>query len=96
MQVRDEFSKVRGLRLNWSKSQLLAIDDADKTALATFQLQWVDELTYLEVRISKNVADHYIAQWSTQLKANKAWENLPLSLLGHINLIKMKIYIFVL
>lgn len=87
---------MTGLKVNWFKLQLLAIDaDAKRVAPIALQLQWVDEFTYLGVHILRVVADFIslnLCPVAISVKAMlKSWENLPLSLLGCINLIKTKI-----
>lgn len=58
LQILDEFSRVTGLRVNWSKSQLLSIDSkARQVAPSDIQLQWVDRLTYLGICVSRDVRD---------------------------------------
>lgn len=59
------------------------------------QLQWVEEFTYQGVKFSCEIPNYIplnltpvVKQVKTKLKA---WGNLPLSLLGRVNLIKMKI-----
>lgn len=60
------------------------------------QLQWMDEFTYPGVYVSPDVARSIplnltlvVHSVKTKMKAS---ENLPLSLLGHLNLIEMKIH----
>lgn len=43
--------------MNWSKSQLLAINpDAKRLAPPDLQLKWVDKFMYLGVRVSRDAA----------------------------------------
>lgn len=94
--VLNDFSRVTGLRVNWSTSQLFAIEpEANSAAPPGLQLQWVDEFTYLGVCVSHDVASYTPlnltpVMYSVKTKL-KAWENLSLSLLGCINVKKIKI-----
>lgn len=79
------FSEMTGLEVNWSKSTLFAIDPAARSsAPPDVILQWVDQFTYLGVKVTRDI-DTYIPLNLTpvveEAKAKlKAWENLPLSL----------------
>ena len=57
LQVLTDFSKLTGLGVNWTKSQLLAIDpEAKRLALPDLQLQWVDKMVYLGVRVLRDAS----------------------------------------
>lgn len=82
--------------MNWSKSLLFAIDSEAKGSMVPdLQLQWAVEFTYPGAQISRDVNSYIPLNLSPvvkQVRAKlKAWENIPLSLLGCVNLIKMKI-----
>lgn len=60
------------------------------------QLQWVNKFTYLGVLVSRNATDCIAVNLmpvihDVKLKL-KTWHNLPLSLLGHINLLRIKVF----
>lgn len=88
--ILEQFSEVTGFRVNWSKSQLFAINA--KRGFG-FSSDTTSEQIYL--RILGNVANFIPVNLSpvvNSVRAKlKAWDNLPLSLLGRINLIKIKI-----
>ena len=96
LQILNSFSAVTGLRVNWSKSLLFPIDPAARTtAPSDIPLQWVESFKYLGLVISRQASDFLPLNLSPVVQETrmrlKAWESLPLSLLGRINLIKMKI-----
>lgn len=65
------------------------------SSYATFPVQWVDKFTYLGKVISRQNSDYMELNLDPVLAGIKpklrGWSNLTLSLLGHINLLKMKI-----
>lgn len=77
-------------------SSILAIDDgAQARASNLVPIAWVPEIKYLGVRVSPKVTDYLtlnlmplLTKTKTQLEA---WKHLPLSLIGRVNLLKMKI-----
>lgn len=68
---------------------------AQATAFPDTPLQWVTEFKYLGVVISRQASDflplNLMPVVQEVRKKLKAWGTLPLSLLGRINLIEMKI-----
>lgn len=96
MQVLNSFSSVTGLRVNWTKSLLFPIDPAARdTAPTDIPLQWVENFKYLGVVVSRRASDYLPLNLSPVVqetqKRLKSWESLPLSIMGRINLFKMKI-----
>lgn len=92
----ETFAKYSGLKVNWSKSSILPIDiGAKELADPNLPLQWVTSLKYLGVRITANVHDYIplnLLSLLTLLKQKtQAWTKLPLSLIGRISLLKMKL-----
>lgn len=90
------FACFSGLQVNWEKSCVMAIDTGVQ-ALASkiVPLSWVSEFKYLGVRISLRAGDfiiHNLLPLLTKVKIQlDAWRHLPLSLIGRVNLPKMKI-----
>lgn len=90
LKILDSFSIVTGLKVNWSKSLLFPIDmEARRTASNDIPLQWVENFKYLGVA-------EFIPLNLTQILGDigsklKVWKSRPLSLLGRINLLNMKI-----
>lgn len=96
LQVLNSFSSVTGLRVNWTKSLLFPIDPAARdTAPTDIPLQWVENFKYLGVVVARRASDYLPLNLSPVVqetqKRLKSWESLPLSILGRINLFKMKI-----
>lgn len=64
-------------------------------AFSDLLLQWVPEFKYLGIIISRQVGDFFMLNLNPAVqefkRKLKVWETLPLSLLGRIHLIKMKI-----
>lgn len=96
LNVLDTFAGVTGLKVNWSKSILFPIDQAAKTTSSPdCSLKWVETFKYLGVHISTQAAD-FISLNLTPILLDtktklKTWSNLPLSVWGRVNLLKMKI-----
>lgn len=96
LDVLNKFAEVTGLRVNWSKSILFPIDQAAKTTSPShYPLQWVETFKYLGVHISTQEKDYISLNLAPVLleikKKFKTWGNLPLSVWGRVNLLKMKI-----
>lgn len=73
LQVLDSFATFTGLKVNWSKSLLLPIDQAAKTTTPPdTPLQWVDTFKYLEVLISSQASDFLSLNLVTVLLEVKA------------------------
>lgn len=92
----DKFASFSGLRVNWGKSSILPIDEGARVgASPVLQLQWVSSIKYLGVKITAKVQDYFslnLLPLITLLKQKvQAWAMLPLSLIGRINLLKMKL-----
>lgn len=95
LKIMDQFASFSGLRVNWSKSSILAVGtEAQAQRDDTLSLQWVSSLTYLGVKITANIHDYMslnLLPLVTRLKQKtQIWKRLPLSLLGRVSLIKMK------
>lgn len=90
------FAKFSGLRVNWEKSNIMTIDDgAQARASPLVPIAWVSEIKYLGVRVSPQLTDYLslnlmllLTKVKTQLDA---WKHLPLSLIGRVNFLKMKV-----
>lgn len=83
LHIISEFYRFSGLKVNWEKSQLPPIDP-------TLPLMWADTIRYLGIVISLTPSDYcelnlvpLLGNMKTKLKG---WANLPLSLVGRINL----------
>lgn len=96
LKILDSISIVTGLKVNWNKSLLFPIDmEACSTASNDIPLQWVENFKYLGVVISRQASDFFPLNLTLILgdigSKLKVWKSLPLSLLGYIILLKMKI-----
>lgn len=94
--ILNTFASYAGLKVNWTKSSILPLDSgATVVADLSLPLRWVSQLTYLGVQITAEVEDYMalnLLPLVTLLKQRiQAWKNLPFSLIGKINLIKMKV-----
>lgn len=81
--------------MNWGKSSILPLDEgAREQADPDLPLKW-DSITYLGVKITANCTEYVSINLMPLLAFFKqralAWQKLPLSLIGRINLLKMKI-----
>lgn len=96
LDILNKFALFSGLKVNWSKSSILPLDvKAKEGANPNIQLQWVESIKYLWVKITAKVQDYYslnLLPLITLLKQKvQAWTKLPLSMMGRISLLKMKI-----
>lgn len=96
LRIMDVFSAFMGLRVNWHKSQPFLVDEGARSfSPSSIPLQWVDKFTYLGIIISRGNGDFVRLNLDPVLAVIKsklkAWNNLPLSLTGRINLLKMKV-----
>lgn len=96
LHILSDFSKFSRLMVNWDKSQILPIDpEACCIADPNLPLLWADRIRNLGIVIFLKSTDYselnlvpLIQNMKTRLKD---WANLPLSLVGHISLLKMKL-----
>uniref|UniRef100_A0A803JEC5 Reverse transcriptase domain-containing protein n=1 Tax=Xenopus tropicalis TaxID=8364 RepID=A0A803JEC5_XENTR len=90
----QKFGKFSGLKINWDKSQVYTLDQTPAIPLPTgMELQWVQSFKYLGIhehsdptQFIKLNLDPLMDHMAQTLKA---WVNLPLTLWGRINLLKM-------
>uniref|UniRef100_A0A803J4Y6 Reverse transcriptase domain-containing protein n=1 Tax=Xenopus tropicalis TaxID=8364 RepID=A0A803J4Y6_XENTR len=85
-----------GLKINWDKSVLFPIDPRPQQAPnQTHGLQWVESFKYLGIWVHANLNKFVELNIHPILKLIEAkieiWANLPLTLIGRINLFKMVI-----
>lgn len=60
LSVLNEFLRATGLKVNWSKIQLLAIDPKAKcVAPPALELQWLEKFTYSGMHVSRDAASYY-------------------------------------
>lgn len=95
LQILNSFSSIMGLKVNWTKSLFTIHIEARNAAPSDIPLQWVEHFKYLGVVICRQTSEFISLNLTPVLRDMwpklKAWESLPLSLLGCINLLKMKI-----
>lgn len=90
----DDFGSYSGLRVNWTKSILLPVDDFPFPDISVrSRLLVVDRFTYLGVVVHRDVRQFDILNITPTMQyvccKLKAWEGLPLTLIGRINVFKM-------
>lgn len=94
----DHFQVVSGLKINFTKSELLPLT-------STARRQWINSspfqiapssLKYLGIRVGKTPNSLYDLNYPPLINKLKqqllAWHNLPLSLMGRSHLVKMMIF----
>lgn len=89
------------LKVNWNKSSNLPLDaGARDIADPALSLKWVSQIRYLGVKVTVHVANYMPLNLTPLLtffkKKVQAWQRLPLSLLGRVNLLKMKVLLVIL
>lgn len=90
----ESFGAFSGLQINWDKSQILPLDFATPNAdQAHLSLQQVSQNKYLGIQVTRTLADYTrlnVEPLYTLLKSkSQIWAQLPLGVMGHINLVKM-------
>lgn len=95
----SRFTVLSGLKVNWEKCQILPSDpEASQSADPYLLLSWASSICYLGIALTSNVLDYIklnLLPLLNMLKAKlRAWDNLPLSLIGRINLLKKKMLPF--
>uniref|UniRef100_A0A803JYV6 Reverse transcriptase domain-containing protein n=1 Tax=Xenopus tropicalis TaxID=8364 RepID=A0A803JYV6_XENTR len=88
------FGYFSGLKINWDKSSIFPIDpNMDSSMFPPTPLQWVDAFKYLGIQVRRELSDFIPNNLEPILKTMKEklliWANLPLSIWGRINLLKM-------
>lgn len=93
----DSFGKISGYKLNMHKSELLRINlKAKNISFTDFQFKVKsDYLTYLGIKVTQDFKLLYKENFLELLEKTKTdlqrWNNLPLSLIGRVNSIKMNV-----
>lgn len=95
------YSPLTGLKVNWDKSLSLPIDgEAEARSDPDLPLRWTASAKYLGVLISPKTSDYVTLNLLPLLNLTKqnllAWSYLPLSLVGRIKLIKLKLLPYIL
>ena len=88
------FGTYSGLRINWTKSQILPLDAGAPTAnQAVLPLVRASTIKYLGVTVSRPLFDYVtlnVEPLFALLKLKtQIWSRLPLGVMGRINLVKM-------
>uniref|UniRef100_A0A803K361 Reverse transcriptase domain-containing protein n=1 Tax=Xenopus tropicalis TaxID=8364 RepID=A0A803K361_XENTR len=94
IRVLTNFGKHSGLKVNYDKSLVFPIDNLPQSILCSItQLNTVSEFRYLGIQIHKELKRYEQLNISPVLARLKektlVWQNLPLSVPGKINLLKM-------
>lgn len=94
LQIIKDFGRHSGLRMNWSKSQILPLDISSPTHCSTsLPLQRVASIHYLGIQITRDPLEflgNNIELLFRYLKSRiQSWARLPLGVMGRINIIKM-------
>lgn len=90
----EEFGSYSGLKVNWTKSTLCPIDDIPSQDFSTkSNLVVVDRFTYLGMVIHRDIrlfdTLNLVPTMQYITRKLNAWEGLPLTLVGRINIFKM-------
>lgn len=80
-------------RIDWSKSVLFPLDPQARREVSQTPLLWVKEFKYLGIVASRDLRDFLRLNMQPIVMRLKEqcnrWRELPLNLLGHINVLKM-------
>lgn len=90
----EVFGAYSGLKVNWAKSVLFPLDEISVSDISqNSNLMVVDHFTYLGVVVHKEIQIFGTLNLAPAMQrlAHKleVWGNLPLTLVGHINIFKM-------
>lgn len=95
LELFDTFGTYSGIHINWSKSVMFPLDSGARRMASASSLHWVDKFRHLGVQVSWDLTAFTVKNVYPLLlllrEQGASWANLPLSFLGHINLIKMMI-----
>uniref|UniRef100_A0A803K2L7 Reverse transcriptase domain-containing protein n=1 Tax=Xenopus tropicalis TaxID=8364 RepID=A0A803K2L7_XENTR len=94
LQVVNQFGTFSGLKINWEKSSVFPIEEGiDPNKFPPTPLTWVNSFKYLGVMVHRRIEAFLPNNLDPILKSMKErmtiWANLPLTIWGRINLIKM-------
>lgn len=93
----NRFSNISGYKINFNKSEAMPLGTLDITDVQeNFPFRWSRSgFTYLGIKVSSDLSDLQKLNFTpicTSVKRDlERWQNLPLSLIGRISLIKMNV-----
>lgn len=96
-QLITDFGELSGYKVNWSKSELMPLNNhCTIDCIQNTKIKWKEtEIIYLGLRITPithKTRDINLAQIMSKINNNVArWSNLPISLWGRINAVKMTV-----
>ena len=96
-QIMTQYGWLSGHKVNWGKCELLPLNKhCSITCVQNTKIKWKPtELTYLGLRITTNTyqtRDINLTQIFNKIKSNiDRWSNLPISLWGCVNIVKVNI-----
>ena len=90
MKIIDEFSKISGYKMNIEKTELMQINKGACIPEDLKNLQWKKKLKYLGCIISPEKTqlykDNFISLINELKISIKKWSDLPINIIGRINL----------
>lgn len=93
LKVFNEFEHFSGVKINWTKSIVFPLDLQARGASSQTSLLWVEEFKYLGIVVMRDLQAFRrlnLQPIVLRLKDQcSKWRDLPLKLLGHINVLKM-------
>ncbi len=92
----EDFGKFSGYKLNLGKSELLPINIANQSSFNSLPFKIINnKLKYLGISLTKSHSQLLKANFTPLLNHTRQdllrWSNMPLSLVGRINTVKMNI-----
>ncbi len=95
IQLLSLFGNFSGYKINQSKSCILLLNNGDSQIPVLTQFNVVDSFVYLGIKITTNIdqisSANYQPLLNTISKFIERWKNLPISLIGRVNTIKMSV-----
>ena len=93
LSICEEFGKLSGFKINWSKSALMHLNDNARKSVTPVNIPLVGQLKYLGIEVfpslNQIVKHNYSLAFTNVLKDMDRWISLPMSIQARISIIKM-------
>ena len=92
LSICEEFGKLSGFKINWSKSALMHLNDNARKSVTPVNIPLVGQLKYLGIEVfpslNQIVKHNYSLAFTNVLKDMDKWLSLPMSIQARISIIK--------
>lgn len=95
LSICENYGKMSGFKINWSKSALLHLNEAALNTNTSFGIPTVRQFKYLGIEIfpslNKIVKNNYLEAQNNVFKDMEKWVLLPMSIQARVSIVKMNI-----